>query len=170
MAFWWISSWFSDREMWEFALKTKSLEDPEYQAENLREIARMRLTEDPTAQQMKDHMEGFNGLLLKVSCAGLRLREAESIDRFLVTLPKSFEAFRMQFRVSNQSGRTWSNVRKEYNREQNARNTGVYDERWYHVTSYGTLSSAPQMYCSLFLGLRSTLKLNGQVSGASMLL
>jgi hypothetical protein len=86
--------------MWEFALKTKSLE-----------IARMLLTEDPTAQQMKDHMEGFNGLLLKASCAGLRFREAESIDRFLVTLPKSFEAVRLQFRVSNQSERTWFNIK-----------------------------------------------------------
>lgn len=118
-----LLSLFSAREMWEFALETNSLEDPESQAEIWNEIARMRLEEDPTAQQMEDHMEGFNGLLLKASYAGLNLREAERIDRFLVTLPKSFEVFRMQFRVSNKSGRTWFMVRKEFNREQNARST-----------------------------------------------
>jgi hypothetical protein len=111
----------SAKEMWDFALETNSLEDPETQAEIWNEIARLRLPEDPTAQQMENHMEQFNGLLLKASYAGLVLRETERIDRFLVTLPKSFEVFRMQFRVSNRLGRSWMTVRKEFDREQNTR-------------------------------------------------
>lgn len=112
---------FSAKEMWDFALETNSLEDPETQAEIWNEFARMRLDEDPTAKQMEDHMEKFNSLLLKASYAGLNLRETERIDRFLVTLPKSFEVFRMQFRSSNRVERTWMTVRKEYNRELNSR-------------------------------------------------
>ena len=71
---------FSAKEMWDFALETNSLEDPETQAEIWNEFARMRLDEDPTAKQMEDHMEKFNSLLLKASYAGLNLRETERID------------------------------------------------------------------------------------------
>lgn len=111
----------SAKEMWDYALETNSLEDPETQAEIWNEFARSRLEEEPTSQQMDDHMELYNGLLLKATYAGLNLRETERIDRFLVTLPKSFEVFRLQFRATSQADRTWMTVRREYNREQNSR-------------------------------------------------
>jgi transposase InsO family protein len=113
----------SAKEMWDFILDTNSLEDPETQAEIWNEFARMHLEEDPTAKQMEQHIERYNSLLLKASYAGLNIRETERIDRFLITLPKSFEVFRMQFRSSNHATRTWRDVRKEYNREQSARET-----------------------------------------------
>lgn len=55
---------------------------------------------------MEAHMEAFNAILLKASYAGLNVPELERIDKFLVTLPKSFEVFRMQFRSTNRSART----------------------------------------------------------------
>jgi transposase InsO family protein len=113
----------SAKEMWDFALETNSLEDPETQAEIWNEIARMRLDDEPSGKHMEDHMEKFNSLLLKASHAGLDLRETERIDRFLVTLPKSFEVFRMQFRSSNRADRSWMTLRREYNRELNSRET-----------------------------------------------
>ncbi|GHJ90297.1 hypothetical protein NliqN6_6699 [Naganishia liquefaciens] len=96
----------SAKEMWDYALETNSLDDPESRAEIWNEFGRLRLQEEPTASQMEAHMEAFNAILLKASYAGLNVPETEHVDKFLITLPKSFEVFRMQFRSTNQSART----------------------------------------------------------------
>ena len=107
----------SAKAMWDFIEEIHKQDSPEEHAAINNALANVALKDGATAQEMENHLEEFNILLLRAATAKLTITHSDRVQRFLATLPRSLQGLRQQFRLLDEEKRTWREVTKQYNLE-----------------------------------------------------